>query len=319
MLSVGMSNVPLSVRLIVFLTNNRRWIYYTSAIVTASLMVPLLAIRETRPTKLLSQKLNEIQKRAGDNELETRHNPDKISGAREFVELVLLRPIRLALTEPIVIMVSILNATAWGLIYLFTESLTVVYSQYGWSETTTSLAFLAIGIGVPFSALVRLWDLHIIARKIQSEEAVEPEDKIIGFAIAAPTLAAGLWLFSWTIPPLVYAPWVVSMFGLMLIGFAANEFAYTLNGYLADSYTLYASSSLATLAFLRALVSGVMPLFAYQMFSGLGSNIAGSILAVVATVFCAAPIVFLRHGRTLRTKSKFARHSADLNRQYGDE
>ena len=48
------------------------------------------------------------------------------------------------------------------------------------------------------------------------------------------------------------------MIGLMLIGFAANEFAYTLNRYPGDSYTVYASSRLATLA----LVSGVMPPFA---------------------------------------------------------
>lgn len=278
----------------------------------------LTTILESRPTKLLSQKLEKLQDRYHDK-LEPRGNPDAIPNGRALAELVILRPARLAVTEPIIIMVSLLNATAWGLVYFFTESLTLVYSLYGWAETTTSLAFIAIGLGIPFSIFPRLWDLYIISKRKQQKAEVKPEDKIYGFALAAPVLAIGLWLFSWTIPPLVHTPWPVSMVGLVMIGFAANEFAYTLNGYLADSYTMYASSSLTTLAFLRAIVSGLMPLFAYPMFSRLGSNVAGSILAGVATLFCVTPFVFFRYGRALRERSKFARYSVEVNKQHGDE
>jgi MFS family permease len=297
--------------------NSRRWIYYSSAIVTALTLLLLFTIRESRATKLLSQKVEQLEEKYHGN-LKPRHNPDAVPNARALAELVLLRPMRLAVTEPIVIMVSVLNATAWGLVYLFTESLTVVYSLYGWSETTTSLAFIAIGLGIPFSVLPRLWDVHVSSRRKRQNQDVIPEDKLIGFVIAAPVLAIGLWQFSWTIPPLVHTHWAVSMIGLVLIGFAANEFAYTLNGYLSDSYTIYASSGLATLAFLRALVSGLMPLFAYPMFSGLGGNVAGSILAAVATLFCVTPFIFLKYGRRLRERSPFARYSAEINEQYGD-
>jgi uncharacterized membrane protein YuzA (DUF378 family) len=277
----------------------------------------LIAIRESRPTKLLSQKLGQLGKKYN-TKLESRGNPDAVPNGRALAELVLLRPARLAVTEPIVVMVSLLSATAWGLVYLFTESLTVVYSLYGWAETTTSLAFIAIGLGIPISILPRLWDVHVISQKKQRNQEVQPEDKIYGFAIAAPMLAIGLWLFSWTIPPLVHTHWAVSMVGLVFIGFATNEFAYTLNGYLADSYTIYASSGLAALAFLRALVSGIMPLFAYPMFSGLGGNVAGSILAAVATLFCVTPFVFMKYGKILRERSEFAKYSAEINEQHGD-
>ncbi|KAJ9624488.1 hypothetical protein H2203_005300 [Taxawa tesnikishii (nom. ined.)] len=165
----------------------------------------------------------------------------------------------------------------------------------------------------------RLWDLRVMNRRTQNGEDIQPEDKIIGFAIAAPALAIGLWLFSWTIPPFVHTHWIVSMLGLALIGFAANEFAYTLNGYLADSYTIYASSGLAVLAFLRGIISGCMPLFAHQMFAGLGSNVAGSIIAAVASLFCITPYVFFKHGKSLRERSNFARYSAEINREHGDE
>lgn len=286
--------------------------------VTATILLLLTVICESRPTQLLSQKLTQLEKKHN-TKLEPRDNPDAVPNGRALARLIILRPARLAVTEPIVIMVSLLNAAAWGLVYLFTESLTVVYSLYGWAETTTSLAFIAIGLGIPLSILPRIWDVHMISQKKRHNQEVKPENKIYGFAIAAPMLAVGLWLFSWTIPPRVHTHWAVSMVGLVFIGFAANEFAYTLNGYLADSYTMYASSGLATLAFLRALVSGVVPLFAYPMFSGLGGNIAGSILAAVATVFCLTPFVFLKHGEALRGRSQFAKYSAEVNKQHGDE
>jgi hypothetical protein len=298
--------------------DTRRWIYYSSAIVTAMTFLLLITIRESRATKLLSQKLEQLEEKYHSN-LKPHHNPDAVPNGRALAELVLLRPMRLAVTEPIVIMVSLLNGTAWGLVYLFTESLTVVYSLYGWADTTTSLAFIAIGLGIPFSILPRLWDVQVASQRKRRNQDLMPEDKITGFVIAAPVLAIGLWLFSWTIPPLVHTHWTVSMVGLVLIGFAANEFAYTLNGYLSDSYTIYASSGLATLAFLRALVSGIMPLFAYPMFSGLGGNIAGSILAGVATLFCVTPFIFLKYGRRLRERSPFAQYSAKVNEQYGDK
>lgn len=300
------------------LTEHRRWVYYTAAIVTAGIFAILCATKESRPSKRLETKIEQLRK-VNITDLQAAESPDSMKDTRELLRVIFWRPIQLGCTEPIIILVSLMNATAWGLVYLFTESLTVVYGQYGWSSTTSSLTFIAIAIGVPFSILPRFWDLHVLHSKKQQNKKIEPEDKIIGFAIAAPCLAIGLWLFSWTIPPYVHTHWVVSLLGLVLIGFAANEFAYTLNAYLSDSYTVYASSSLAALAFLRGTVSGVMPLFAHQMFTGLGSNVAGSIIAGVATLFCVMPFVFFRYGKGMREKSRFARQSVEMNEKFGDD
>jgi hypothetical protein len=42
------------------------------------------------------------------------------------------------------------------------------------------------------------------------------------------------------------------------------------------------------------------------MYTGLGSNIATSILAAVASLFAFTPFLFLRYGERLRHRSKFA-------------
>ena len=266
---------------------------------------------------MLSQKVDRLKKQTNIGDVDIGDNPDKIGDAGTFVRVILWRPIRLALTEPIIIAVTLLDTISWGLIYLFTAALSIVYAPYGWSETTISLAFFAIGIGVLLSIPVRFWDLRKISRKEAHKTA--PEDKIGGFILAVPALAIGLWLFAWTVPPLVHAPWPISMIGLILIGFAANEIAYTLVGYLTDSYTTYASSANAGLSFFRGIISGVMPLFAKQMYSGLGANVAGSILAALATIFCVTPYVFVSFGERIRQRSQFARYSAEVNEKHGNE
>ena len=109
------------------------------------------------------------------------------------------------------------------------------------------------------------------------------------------------------------------MIGLVLVGFAVNEITYTLGSYIADSYTVYASSALAAMGFVRGVIGGVVPLFGSQMFEGLGSNKAGSILAALATLYCLTPFWLIGHGKAVREKSPFARYSVEVNKQVNEE
>ena len=136
----------------------------------------------------------------------------------------------------------------------------------------------------------------------------------MGFAFAAPALALGLGWFAWTVPPAVTGlHWAAPTTALILVGFAVNELAYVLSGYLSDSYLLYSASAFSGLAFVRAIVSGLMPLIAHEMYTGLSANIAGTILAGVATLFCIVPWIFFRYSRKLRERSPFARFSLETH------
>lgn len=108
--------------------------------------------------------------------------------------------------------------------------------------------------------------------------------------------------------------WIVSTLALVPIGFAVNEIAYTLSGFLADSYLLYSASAFAGLAFVRAIISGIMPLIAHVMYTNLSANVAGSILAGISALFCVAAWVFFRFSRRLRKRSPFACYSLDMHR-----
>ena len=290
----------------------RRWAFYIAAVVTGLFTLLLCFIRESRPSLLLSKRLVQLQEITGEYHFRIQ-NPDHAPDFQAFVVLTLTRPVRLFFTEPIVFVVAIMGAVGWALIYLFTEAIPVIYSGFGLAREQSSLMFLAIGLGIVFGIFPRLHDQNVLNKRQAASQHLHPEDKLIGFAFAAPSLAIGLWWLVLTVPPASNLPWYASIVGLVPIGFATNEFACTLSGYLADTYTIYASSAFAALAFLRAVLAGLFPLVGRPMYVALGSNWASVVLACVATVFCATPILFMKFGKGIRQRSKFAKYSLAVN------
>ncbi|KAG5984364.1 hypothetical protein E4U55_005039 [Claviceps digitariae] len=298
---------------IVIIVNLRwQWVFFVAAGVMAVTMLLLLGIRESRPSLLLEREVQSLRRQTGDRTLKAL-NPDHTPDLKTFVQVGLFRPVKLFFTEPIVFMVSSMSAFASALVYLFTEALPPIYESMGFSPTLACLSFLALAIGLPLGVFTRIRDHRMLSRCLQQGEPAEPEQKILGFCIAAPLLAGGLWWFTWTIPPAAAAiPWIVPTLALVFVGYAVNEFDTVLAGYLADSYLSYAASGFAALSILRSLMSAVFPMVATTLFAGLGANGACLTLAVLATLFCAVPPLFTVFGKRIRMRSEFAKLSLKI-------
>lgn len=286
-----------------------RWVYYISAIISAVSVVACCFIRESNAVQLLEAEVKRLKESTGNGDLCAGSEDSKPFSLSNFLQVALFRPLKFLVTEPLVFFCAMLCAIAFGLVYGLTESLTIVYTAppFNFSQTSASLPFIAIAIGELINVLPRFYDAHIYRKYRATHRRILPESKITSFAVAAPALAIGLWLFAWTIPPRVtVVPWPVSMIGLIFVGFSINDFSYVLFGYVTDAYGGYAASAASALALARTLTAAVFPLFTYQMYTGLGSNVATSILAAVATLFALTPFVFLKYGATLRKKSPVA-------------
>jgi MFS family permease len=299
-----------------YITHYYGWrvVFYVSAIVAAISTILSCFMKETKAEQLLQRKVDAIHSETGRDDL----NGPSSSGFsfKSFVKDSLFRPLVFLFTEPIVFFCSALCAIAFGLIYGLTEGLTVSYTNppfdRTFSQTSSSLAFIALLIGILLDILPRFYDDYLFKKFRKEKRRLLPETKIRSFAIACPALAIGLWIFAWTIPPRVTnVHWIFSMIGLACVGFATADFSYVLFGYCTDTYGSMAASAVSSLSTCRTIAAAVFPLFAYQMFSGLGANVAASILAGVATLFAFTPFLFLRYGRKLRQKSKVASKDED--------
>lgn len=285
----------------------RRWIYYIAAIVAAIVTFASMFIKESRASIILEGKIEKIRKQTGNDKLK----PEGGAKDTDFKSVLkeLPKPLYYLFMEPIVTLCAILLSTSYALIYGLTESLTIVYALPGfaWPMANTSLSFLAILLGLWLNIIPRFYDAWLFKKLKAADKEITAEYKIRGFAVACPALAIGLWIFAWTIPPLVpHVFWIVSFIGLVLIGYSANDFSYVLFAYVTDVYGTNAASAVSALSFCRTLVAAAFPLFTTQMYNGLGANVATSIFAAVATMFSLTPWLFLGKAGMLK---KISRHA----------
>ncbi|KAI5363686.1 putative major facilitator superfamily, MFS transporter superfamily [Septoria linicola] len=288
-----------------------QWVYYGAAIGNTLLAFMCIYMQESRPALVLRHQVRLIEKATNfkglslDDEL-------RVPTVREFIQNNLILPLRLWFTEPLVFLVALMAAVSFGFIYLFAEALHVVYhTNFGLSQKESSLTFLAIGVGALLTWIPRLYDVHLYNMERKTGHAVEPEKKLLGYYIAAPVLAAGLWWFALTVPPLTdnITIWA-SILSLVLVGYGIVEFDSVLCAYLTDTYTSYAGSANAPVAFLRAVLSGVFPLFAPKKFENLGANNAVFVLAGIATGFCGIALGFRFYAKGIRERSPFAQKTS---------
>jgi len=76
--------------------------------------------------------------------------------------------------------------------------------------------------------------------------------------------------------------------------------------YLTDCYgALYGASAWSSNTFLRYLFATIFPLFAIQMYEGLGVGWATSLLGFISLLLVPIPFVFYNFGNQIRSKSKY--------------
>jgi hypothetical protein len=274
-----------------------------------------MGMKESRPSVIIRREIRVATHTSGFKGL-FYESTDTAPSFSAFCQTSLILPVRLFFTEPIVFLASIMASTSSAVIYLFPEAFPVVFkTAFGFSLRQCSLVNLAIPVGVMFTFLPRLYDIRVSNDRRRRNITAQPEDKIFGFLVAAPVLAAAFWWFGLTVPPMTtgLSPWI-PIASLALVGFSVVEFDTVLAGYLTDTYTSHAASANASLSFLRAVLSGVLPLFGHSMFEGLGPNNAMFVLASFATLYCGVAVLFAKYGKRIRLRSKFAQHGVEVEK-----
>jgi hypothetical protein len=132
----------------------RQWIYYISAFVVAFVSVLTCFIKESRPKPIPTTPARSAETKTPETE------SSKFSFGR-FAHETFCFPVELFFTEPIIAIVTIMAASVFALLYLFTEAWPVVYKAFGCSEKQIALIPLALNPGLVFPFLVRIWDMKV--------------------------------------------------------------------------------------------------------------------------------------------------------------
>ncbi|KIH92917.1 hypothetical protein SPBR_02514 [Sporothrix brasiliensis 5110] len=304
-----------------------RWVEGLMAIFTGVMTIMGgLVVPETYAPVLLRKRAAALSKHTGKvyvSKLDMHHRVAGAKGpsmAAQF-RTALSRPWILLFREPIVFVLSIYMAIIYGTMYMMFAAFPIIFQQgRGWSAGIGGLAFLGIAVGMSTGVSYAMFDNRSYARKVAAspDGMAPPEARLPAGAIGSILLPIGLFWFAWTNAAPVH--WVVPIVGSGFFAAGIVLVFLSLINYLIDSYVIFAASVLAASTVIRSLFGAAFPLFTTYMYKNLGVHWASSIPAFLALACVPFPFLFLRYGKAIRMRCKYAAEAAEvLQRMRADQ
>ena len=140
-----------------------RWTQWSTIFLSLAAYILVLPTQETHRKVLLKRKAQKLGLPSPEPELAPRE------AIKLLLTITLFRPIRMLMSEPIVLLYSIYNAFTFSVLFAFFESYPFVFmSEYGFDIKEYGLTFLGIGGGVILGAIgAVLVDLLVYQRLVR--------------------------------------------------------------------------------------------------------------------------------------------------------
>ncbi|KAK4453026.1 polyamine transporter 3 [Podospora aff. communis PSN243] len=283
-----------------------RWAFWIALVYAGATMVPLAFLPETYGPVLLLRRARAIRKHDAAARVVAQHELEKKS-VKELATVVLTRPIRMIIFEPIVNTSCAYLALCYAIFYMSFEAFPMIFQElYSLSPGECGLTYLSIGAGC-LLALPIFFTYDNILRRARDRNAPwtrQEESRRLPLAcIGGPLFAISLFWLGWTSRESI--PFYVPVLAGIPFGLGFMCIFQALLNYLTDAYEIFAASANAAASCSRSLLATVLPLATTAMFTRLGIAGACSLLGGLATLMCIIPFIFLWQGERIRAGSTF--------------
>jgi hypothetical protein len=166
-------------------------IFIQACVVT---VIAMATMRETNATIILANKAARIRKETGNLHLRPARSPQVTLRPRQLAERALLRPMRMLIFSPIVLLIGIYMALVFGMTYLLFATFPSVFQEtYHWRVGVTGLAYMGLGIG----CVLGLITFSKLSDKLLGKDG-EPERRLILMMGVGPTVPIGIFWYGWS-------------------------------------------------------------------------------------------------------------------------
>ncbi|PWY74375.1 synaptic vesicle transporter [Aspergillus heteromorphus CBS 117.55] len=278
-----------------------------------------LLVPETRTT-IMMDKIAKKKRESGENP--NIYGPNELVSFRDRfsmreVLVTWVRPFKMFLTEPIVLTLSLLSGFSDALIFMFIQSFSLVYKQWGFDTVTQGLSFLPILVGyfIAWASFIPVIRRNIAERRMKPDnERAQYESRLWWLLYTAPCLPIGLIGFAWTsLGPPVH--WIGSMVFSAIVGIANYSIYMATIDYMICAYGPYSASATGGNGWSRDFLAGVLTIPATPFFTNIGGKYhleyASTILFCISFLLVIAVYVIYWYGPTLRKRSPFAQQLSD--------
>ncbi|KAJ5457490.1 Major facilitator superfamily domaingeneral substrate transporter [Penicillium sp. IBT 31633x] len=288
-----------------------RWLEGIQGLANIPLGVVIaFCLPETRGSVCLSKRAKKIREATGDDRFVT-HNDIEAPGIKHMLHNSSVKAVKMLFTEPVVFAFGLWISFAWFLTFLFLSVIPITFQEKrGWNEGVSGLPYISLCLGTTIGFGLNFLQIRKY-KSVTSDPNVEvaPEARLYGALFGAVWLPIGLFIYSFTQYKGLH--WIGPVIGLALITIGIFFIFESCYSYTADCYGDHSSSAIAGQGFMRNTLGAVSPLFASQFFHNLGSQWAGLLLALIATILTFIPFILYKFGPALRARSRLA--SATVN------
>lgn len=172
-----------------------RWTLYIPALLSfVNGTVSLFLLRETYAPCILVTKAVALRRRTENWGIHAKQERLEVD-PKELVEKYFTRPLRMLVTEPIILLVSLYMSFIYGLVYCLLEAYPVVFEGvYGMRPGVSGLPFLGLLIGVMLGVSFVLSQHATYVRKLAENKNVPvPEWRLRPTLLGAPIFSIGIF------------------------------------------------------------------------------------------------------------------------------
>ena len=281
-----------SVALTLSLSSIQKLIFIQTVVVSA---VAMAKMRETNATIILAKKAARLRKETGNSRLRPARGSQVL--VRQVVKHALIRPMRMLLFSPIVLLMGMYMALVFGMSYLLFATFPPVFENtYSWGIGVSGLAYLGMGFG----CTIGLITFSLLSDKLLRKDG-GPERRLILMIWLGPCVPIGIFWYGWTAE--YHVQWVVPIIGTIFIGLGALVVISSAQLYIMDMFGPQgAASALAATTLVRNASGAFLALAADPLYKRLGLGWGNSVLGFITLAFTPVPIIFYMYGGWLREK-----------------
>jgi len=216
-----------------------RWTEYITAMMGfLGLILVIFFMEETYPPIILVNKAAELRRRTKNWGIHAKQEEIEVD-LRELLEKNLSRPMRMLVTEPIVLALSIYMAFVYGLLYLFLTFYPIVFQQvHGMNAGVGGLPYFGMILGEALAALVIIAMQPSYNRKLDANNNIPiPEWRLPPVIAGGVAFAIGILWYGWS-GYKADIPWIVPTLSGLFTGFGIMSIFLQCLNYLIDSYLM---------------------------------------------------------------------------------
>lgn len=247
---------------------------------------------------LLGWKAARLRKETGNAALVSKM--DRGLTPRQLFLRAIIRPTKLLILSPIVLLLALLCAFVFGLVYLLFTTFPMVFEeQYNFSPGVSGLSYLGVGIGMAVS----LGAFATLSDKLQNAlgDSPKPEGRLKPMVWVMPAVPVGIFWYGWAAEKQTH--WIVPIIGTFFFGFGVLWVIMPAQLYMVDAFgPEAAASALAANVILRLLFGAFIPLAGPSLYADLGLGWGNSVLGFIGVAFLPVPLLFYRYGGWLRER-----------------